>query len=306
MAAAEDILVPAWPLIATDPTVEAIAPHLSDAVAILDASMRVRFDRSLLVHAPRLRVVSTATTGSDHIDSAYLKERGIPLFSLAGEREFLQTLTPAAEHSWLLLMACVRRLRGAVHHVLIGQWRREEFPGIMLRGKTLGLVGCGRIAEWMGRYARAFEMDVMGYDPYLEAWPAEIQKTDFDTLLAAADCISIHVPLNASTRGMIGKREFGLMKTAVVLVNTSRGSILDESALLASLKEGRIGAAGLDVLDGEPTIDHHPLVIYARGHDNLIITPHIGGFCPDAVRLAVAYAARRIARALSSSVRVDL
>jgi len=100
---------------------------------------------------------------------------------------------------------------------------------------------------------------------------------------------------------MIGKRELGLMKAGAVLVNTSRGFIIDEGALLASLEEGRLGAAGLDVLDGEPAIEHHPLVEYARSHDNLVITPHIGGFCPDAVKVVVAHAARRIARVLSAA-----
>ena len=299
---AQDILEPRWPVIAPALSSQSVADSLGDAIAILDASMRVRFDRVMLDRAPGLRVVSTATTGADHIDAEFLAVRGIPLLSLAGEREFLQSLTPAAEHSWLLLMACARRLCGAVQHVLDGQWRREEFPGIMLRGKTLGLVGCGRIGTWMSRYAKAFQMDVLGYDPQVGAWPEEIQKSDLDTLLTTADFVSIHVPLNARTKGMIGKREFALMKTGAVLVNTSRGSIIDEGALLASLEERRLGAAGLDVLDGEPAIDRHPLVAYARQRDNLIITPHIGGFCPDAVRSAVAHAARRIAKVLSEPV----
>jgi D-3-phosphoglycerate dehydrogenase len=217
--------------------------------------MRVRFDLDTLNRAPKLRVVSTATTGADHIDSQVLADRGVPLFTLAGERELLHNITPAAEHSWLLLMACARRIRGAIRHVLEGKWQREEFPGLMLRGKTLGLVGCGRIGSWMSRYARAFEMNVIGYDPQIASWPAEIDKSDLDTVMGTSDFVSIHVPLSDHTKGMIGKREFGLMKTGVVLINTSRGSITDEGALLASLEEGRLGAAGLDVLDGEPAIE---------------------------------------------------
>jgi D-3-phosphoglycerate dehydrogenase len=292
---------PRWQVIAPALTAQAVGETLGNAVAILDASMRVHFDRSLLELAPGLRVVSTATTGVDHIDAGFLAKRRIPLLSLAGEREFLQTLTPAAEHSWLLLMACARRLRGAVQHVLDGKWRREEFPGIMLRGKTLGLVGCGRIGTWVSRYARAFQMDVLGYDPYVPAWPVEIVKSDIDTLLATSDFVSIHVPLNSETRGMLGKREFALMKNKAILINTSRGSILDESALLTSLKKGCLAAAGLDVLDGEPAIHDHPLLEYARQHDNLILTPHIGGFCPDAVKAAVTHAAQRIALVLDNA-----
>ncbi len=300
---AQEILEPRWPVMAPELTPESVAASLAGAVGILDASMRIRFDRAMIDRAPGLRVVSTATTGADHIDAEVLAARRIPLLTLAGEKEFLQSLTPAAEHSWLLLMACARRLRGAVQHVLDGQWRREEFPGIMLSGKTLGLIGCGRIGSWMARYACAFQMEVLGYDPHVGAWPAEIQKSDLDTLLATADFVSIHVPLNTQTKGMIGKRELALMKPGAVLINTSRGSIIDEGALLASLEEGRLGAAGLDVLDGEPAIDQHSLVAYARKRNNLVITPHIGGFCPDAVSLAVGHAARRIAKVLSEPVQ---
>ena len=298
---AQSVLEPRWPVVAPKLSPEAVGASLTDAVAVLDASMRIHFDRATLDRAPGLRVISTATTGADHIDFQVLADRRIPLFTLSGETELLYGLTPAAEHSWLLLMACARRIRGAIEHVLDGKWRREEFPGIMLKGKTLGLVGCGRIGSWMARYARAFEMNVIGYDPQITAWPVGIDKSDLDALLGAADFVSIHVPLNTQTKGMIGKRELGLMKAGAVLVNTSRGFIIDEGALLASLEEGRLGAAGLDVLDGEPAIEHHPLVEYARSHDNLVITPHIGGFCPDAVKVVVAHAARRIARVLSAA-----
>jgi len=295
---ARNVLDQRWPVVAPELSPEAVCSCLPDAVAVLDASMRIHFDRATLDLAPRLRVISTATTGADHIDAQALKARDIPLYTLAGERELLCDLTPAAEHSWLLLMTCARRLRGAIQHVLDGQWRREEFPGIMLRGKTLGLIGCGRIGSWMSRYARAFGMNVLGYDPHMHAWPVEIDKSDLDTLLQAADFVSIHVPLNVQTKGMIGRRELALMKPGAVLINTSRGSVTDEGALLAALEEGRLAAAGLDVLDGEPSTDGHPLVAYARRRDNLVITPHIGGFSPDAVNLVVAHAARRIAGVL--------
>jgi phosphoglycerate dehydrogenase-like enzyme len=301
LSAAQDVLEPRWPVIAPDPTPESVGASLRHAVAVLDASMRVRFDRATLDRAPALRVISTATTGADHIDTQVLMDRSIPLFTLAGEKQLLQTLTPAAEHSWLLLMACARRLRGAMEHVLQGKWQREEFAGIMLKGKTLGVIGCGRIGSWMARYGRAFDMDVIGYDPFISFWPGQIEKRDLDSLLCTADFVSIHVPLTDQSRRMIGKREFSLMRAGAVLINTSRGAVTDEAALLNSLIEGHLGAAGLDVLDGEPAINGHRLVEYARTHENLIITPHIGGFCPDAVKVVVAHAARQIVQALTES-----
>lgn len=274
--------------------------ELADAVAILDASMRVRLDRAMLDRAPNLRVVSTATTGADHIDVEALSARHIPLFTLREEKELLRELTPAAELSWALLMACARKLKGAAKHVLEGRWVREDFPGVMLKGKTLGLVGCGRIGAWMARYAHAFGMEAVGYDPFVNPWPALIQKSTLEDLLPRADFISVHVPLNDQTRSMLGGREFRLMKPGAVFINTSRGGLIDESALLESLESGHLSAAGLDVLEGEPEIETHPLVEYARKHDNLIITPHIGGFSPDAVKLVVAHAAKKIAAVLNS------
>ncbi|MGH7258416.1 MAG: NAD(P)-dependent oxidoreductase [Nitrospiraceae bacterium] len=299
LGAAQAVLEPRWPVLAPEPTPESVGALLGEAVAVLDASMLVRFDRTTLDRAPALRVFSTATTGADHIDAQVLADRSIPLLTLAGERDLLHNLTPAAEHAWLLLMACARRIRGAIQHVLEGKWRREEFPGVMLKGKTLGLIGCGRIGSWMARYADAFQMDVVGYDPFVGAWPEPIKRSDLDSLLGTADFVSIHVPLNEQTRGMIAEREFGLLKPGAVFINSSRGGVTDEQALLKALREGQLGAVGLDVLDGEPAIDGHPLVEYARTHENLIITPHIGGFCPDAVSVVVAHAARRIARVLS-------
>jgi len=297
----QEVLEPRWTVVAPNPSREAVLLHLNDAVAILDASMKVRFDGTMLSQAAGLRVVSTATTGADHIDAKALAERRIPLLTLKGERDVLQDLTPAAELSWLLMMACARRLRGAIQHVLDGRWVREEFPGIMLKGKLLGLIGCGRIGSWMARYAWAFGMDVLGYDPFVTPWPNQIKKAELDEVLSSADFLSIHVPLNDQTRGVIGEREFGLMKPEAVFINTSRGAVVDEAALLKALSAGRIAAAGLDVLDGEPEIASHPLVEYARTHDNLLVTPHIGGYSPDAVKVVVAYAARRIVHALSDA-----
>lgn len=294
LISARDVLEPALNVIAPDTTREAVASHIGDAVAILDASMKVSFDRSMLDRAPTLRVISTATTGADHIDSQCLAERQVRLLTLAGEREVLHDLTPAAELSWTLLMACCRRLRGAINHVLEGRWIREDFPGIMLKGKVLGIIGCGRIGSWMARYAHAFDVNVIGYDPFVDPWPEQIRKTELEVLLATADLISLHVPLSDQTRGMIGIREFGLMKAGAVFINTSRGGLTDEAALLEALSSGRIAAAGLDVLEGEPVVNRHPLVEYARKHNNLIITPHIGGFSPDAVKTVVRHAAKRI------------
>jgi D-3-phosphoglycerate dehydrogenase len=268
--------------------------ELVHAVAVLDASMKIRFTAERLAQAMQLKLFVTATTGADHVDAGALTQRGVPLLTLQGQRQVLRNITPAAEHSWLLLLACCRRLRPAIQHVLRGEWDRNQFSGVMLRGKVLGIIGCGRIGGWMSRYAKAFGMRCLGYDPYVACWPEGIERVDLDSLLGRSDFITIHVPLNENTRRLLGPTAFQLVKHGAILINTSRGEVVDEMALLSALHDGRVAAAGLDVLFGEPEIAQHPLVEYAREHDNLIITPHIGGFSTDALRYVLSFSCQRI------------
>lgn len=270
------------------------------ADVILDAYMKVRFPADRIASADNLKLFVAATTGADHVDASALANRGIPLLTLKGQKELLRNLTPAAEHSWLLLMACARHLRGALREALKGGWDRNKYPGIMLRNKTLGIIGCGRIGQWMASYATAFGMRCFGYDPHVESWPENIQKASLHDLLRSADFITVHVPLNDETYSLLGAHEVRLMKRGAILINTSRGDIVDQSALLLALQEGHLGAAGLDVLSGEPDITDNPLVEYARAHDNLIITPHIGGFSPDALKCVLEFSCQRIVRFFQS------
>jgi len=272
----------------------AVAAKITQATIILDASMKVRLDAGLLNSAKHLKLVITATTGADHIDSSVLIDRNIPLLTLATEKEFLNGITPAAELSWLLLLACARKLRSAIHHVEEGQWDREQFPGMMLRGKTLGLIGLGRIGSWMTRYGRAFDMRVIGYDPYAKILPKEVQAVELNEIMCQSDFVSVHVHLSEDTRGLLDAEQLSLMKTGAVLVNTSRGPIINENALLNGLKAGRPAALGVDVLEGEPEIKASRIWNYAKNHENVIITPHIGGFSPDALGMVLEHTANRI------------
>lgn len=283
------------------PEPAAVADALTRADAFLDASMKVRVSEAVLAAAPRLRVVAVAATGADHIDDEALTRRGVTLLTLRGQREVLRELTPAAEHSWLLLMACARQLRAAQEHVLAGQWNRADFPGIMLRGKVLGIVGCGRIGTWMSRYAQAFGMTCLGFDPHADGWPEGVARVSLEDLLERADFVTVHVPLTKTTAGFFDRACFERMRRGAVFVNTSRGDLVDEAALLDALRTGRVAAAGLDVLSGEPDIESHPLRAYALTHPNVLITPHIGGFSPDAVRVVVRFSADRILQHLAAN-----
>lgn len=271
-----------------------VAEALANADALLDASMKVPIDDTMIAASPKLQIISCATTGSDHIARGVLTERNIPVRTLRDDGALLRNITPAAELTFALLLACARRLPAALTAVKHGQWIREDFPGLMLNGRRLGVVGCGRIGGWMARYAKAFGMDVVGYDPFVTEWPQDIRKVSLEELFETSDAVTVHVHLSDQTRGLLSADLFNRIKPGAIFLNTSRGAVADEAALLTALESGRVSAAGLDVLEGEPDVKNHPLRLYAEKHDNLLITPHCGGFSPDAVRVVCRRAAEKI------------
>jgi D-3-phosphoglycerate dehydrogenase len=281
----------------------ALEPHLARANVVVDASMKLGFDAARLDRMGDLELVITATTGADHIDAKALAARGIPLLTLADQRDFLRDITPAAELSWLLLMACARQLRAAVHHVETGGWDRQRFPGLMLRGRSLGIVGCGRIGGWMSRYARAFGMSVRGYDPYLEVDAEAFEPMTLAEIFSENDFVSIHVPYNDETHEMITAEHLQRMRDPAVLINTSRGAVVSEGDLLAGLQAGRPRFVGVDVVTGEPDVEKSAVWAYAREHRNVIITPHIGGFSPDALCEVLRFTASRVRAHFSHAER---
>lgn len=275
-------------------SVEEIFTRFKNCSVFLDASMKVRIPSGCIEQAPRLKLIVTSTTGADHIDQDALAKRQIPLMTLKGQTGLLREFSGAAEHSWLLLMACARRLRGAVEDVCEGNWDRQQFPGMVFRGKTLGLIGCGRIGSWMARYAAAFDMSVVAYDPYAAEFPPGVQRVELDELLQMTDFVSVHVGLCAETRGLLSSERIRRLRQGAIVINTSRGEIVDELALAEAVKEGRVSAVGADVLQGEPEVRANPLWLAAKTNPNIIITPHIGGFCPETVDRAVEFSCDRI------------
>jgi phosphoglycerate dehydrogenase-like enzyme len=273
---------------------QALSQALETASGLLDASMAVPISDAMIDAAPNLKIISCATTGSDHIARDAAQAKQIAIHTLREDADLLANLTPAAELSWALLMAVARNLPAAVAHTRAGHWRREDFPGTMVQGRTLGLVGVGRIGGWMARYAQAFGMSVRGYDPYQDTLPDGVESATLEDVFAQSDFVSVHVHLSDETRGLVNRALLEAAKPGQILINTSRGAIVDEAALLDGLGSGRIGGAGLDVLDGEPDTANHPLVIYSQSHENVLITPHCGGFSPDAVRLVCARAGKKI------------
>lgn len=277
-----------------DSVKEAVLSEIVDSLGIIDASMKVPFDESLISMSCKIKIISCATTGSDHIDQSVVDKYGITVKTLKEDKDLIQGLTPAAELSWALLMACARNLKGAIAHVESSKWDRELFPGVMLKGKTIGIIGCGRIGGWMSKYAIAFGMRVIGFDPFLKHFPEKIEEVTLDYLVETSDFISVHVHLSDETENLLSFELLSKVKKGAIIINSSRSKIVNEEALLMGLESGNIGACGLDVLDGEPNIKDNKLLIYAQNNANLIITPHCGGFSPDAVKLVCGRAAEKI------------
>ncbi|MEK7555188.1 MAG: NAD(P)-dependent oxidoreductase [Patescibacteria group bacterium] len=241
-------------------------------------------NRDVLERAKKLKVIVTATTNLDHIDLAYAKESGIAVLSLTKEIDFLNTITGTAEMAVGLMIDLCRFTPWAFDDVKNYHWRREHFRGHNLYGKTLGIVGLGRLGTWMARYGKAFNMNVIAYSPPTpkKTFVAHgVAKVNFNTLLKKSDVISIHVHLQDDTKHMFNTEAFSKMKRGAYLVNTAIREVVNERNVLTALKKRTIAGYGTDVLADELWFDEefkkHPLVEYAKTHRNCIIVPHIGG-----------------------------
>ena len=273
-------------------------------VNVLIVRLRNQINRQVIDAAPQLKFIVTATTGLDHIDVEYASGRGIVILSLKGEIDFLRSIPATAEHTWGLLLALIRSLPWAYQSVLQGEWDRDHFKGRDLAGRNLGIVGLGRIGEKIARYGQAFGMNVAAHDPYRQAWIADVeQKDSLEALCQQSQIISLHVPLNLETQAMFGAREISWLPRGAVLINTARGAVLDENALLKALESGQLAGAGLDVLSDETQSDRPTtarLLEYARSHQNLLLTPHIGGATIDSMHATELFMAHKLHQAIKS------
>jgi D-3-phosphoglycerate dehydrogenase / 2-oxoglutarate reductase len=260
------------------------------------ATLKIKLSKRLLENCPDLKVIATPSTGTDHLPMSYLKSRGIKVISLRQHPELIKKITSTAELTWGLLLSLIRHIPASFASVQAGGWRRDDFIGHQLSGKTLGIIGYGRLGEIVANYGLAFGMRVIAYEVNSSIMVSRgIIRTGLNELLEQSDIISLHIHLDQQNIGFLGADKMDKMKKDAIVINTSRGAIIDESALLERLATGRLGGAGVDVIDGEwGNIDIHPMVEYARKHDNLLITPHIGGVSYEAQQLAVEYTALQL------------
>lgn len=246
-----------------------------------------RVDKKIIDNAKKLKIIASMTTGLDHIDVKHAEERGIKIVSLPG-----YATVATAEYTMALILSLVRKIPWAFEHLRGDSWERHRFLGTELSGKTLGIIGFGKIGSRVAKYAEAFGMDVIFYDPYLDKTLLQHTKArlvKLDEIFENSDVITIHTFLSRETERMVGREQFSKMKRGALVVNASRGLIIDESDLIDALTSGKISGAALDVFEDEPLPTSHRLTEYAKSHDNLLLTPHIAGSTRESIETAAKF-----------------
>lgn len=260
-----------------------------DAIIVRSAT---KLDQELLERADRLKVIGRAGVGVDNVDVEAATRLGITVVNAPQSN-----VIAAAEHTLGLMLALARKIPPADASLRSGEWRREHFEGVELHGKTLGILGLGRVGTLVAQRASAFGMRLVAFDPYVSKNRASqlgiVMVPTVEDLCRQADFITVHLPKTSETMRMIAEREFSLMKPGVRIVNTARGGIIDEDALLSALKEGRVAGAGLDVFDEEPP-RRGPLFDL----EQVVVTPHLGAATEEAQKKAGSAIAEQVLLAL--------
>jgi D-3-phosphoglycerate dehydrogenase / 2-oxoglutarate reductase len=275
----------------------ALLAALADADALLVRSA-TKVDAEALAAATRLTVVAPAGGGLDHVDVPPATARGVMVVNAP-----TSNIVSAAEHAIALLLSAARHIPAADASLRQGQWKRSSFTGVELSGKTMGIVGLGKIGQLVAQRLAAFGVELVAYDPYIapaRAAQLGIELLTLDELLARADLISIHLPKTPETVGLIGKDQLALTKPGVIVVNAARGGLIDEDALAEAVRSGHVGGAGIDVYLTEPTTAS-PLFELER----VVVTPHLGASTDEAQDRAGTDVARSVQLALAGEFVPD-
>ena len=246
-------------------------------IDILVVRSNSKVDKELVDKMPRMKLVITATHGEDHIDKVYLKEKNIDYYNAPVQTFYV------AQGAIAAMLALNTRLVEGDRSMKNGKWRKNDLVGSSLFNKNLGIIGYGRIGKEVAKLALSFGMKVCAYDPYVKTADANVTLCGLDELLKESDIVSIHLPLTDETKGLIGKKEFEMMKKGAFFVNLSRGGIVDEKALLEALKTGRLKGCALDVYSEEPPFKKIVLQELIK-LENVIATPHSIAQTEEAIR----------------------
>lgn len=271
-----------------------LARRLSGVAGLIVRSA-TKVTQEVIEAADALEVVGRAGIGLDNVDVEAASRRGVVVMNTPGANT-----VAAAEHTWALLLALSRQIPQAHAHTKGGKWERERFLGTEIYGKTLGIVGLGRIGSEVARRAQGFGMTVIAYDPYLTEEVATrlgVELVELDALLARADFITLHTPLTRETAGLIGRPELDRMKPGVRIVNCARGGVVDERALAEAIAAGKVAGAALDVFEEEPPWGSPLLEL-----DQVVVTPHLGASTEEAQTAVAEAIAQQVADLLLRGV----
>lgn len=258
-------------------------------------------DKEVIDKHRGLKVIASVTTNLDHIDIEYAKSKRIKIICLYGEDDLLNKITGTAEMAFGLMLDLLRYTPWAFEDVKNYKWEREKFRGYNLYGKVVGIFGLGRLGRMMVKYCKAFGMQVIACDPYVDDSVFNelgCKKVDFEILLEKSDIISIHAYLTKETEYIFNQRAFLKIKKGTYVINTSVRTIVDDKDILEALEKKQIAGYATDVLEDELMFDEdfpkHPLVEYAKNNKNLIIVPHIGGMTHESREITDIFIAEKI------------
>jgi D-3-phosphoglycerate dehydrogenase len=261
---------------------EKLVERVADAEIVINIRSSSRFSERVFSDSPRLRLLSIWGTGTDNVDLAAAARHGVTVTNTPGV-----SAVAIAEHALALLLAVARRLPQVDAEMRRGGWPRGEVT--LLHGRILGIIGLGAIGRQFARLGAGVGMRVIAWTMHPN--PAlGFELVSLDTLLTTADAVSLHLRLSPETRGFMGERQFRMMKPSAIFINTARGGLVDEDALVAALSAQGIAGAGLDVFDTEPLTQGHPLT----GLDNVVLTPHAAGIAPEVLEAGLALAVENV------------
>jgi D-3-phosphoglycerate dehydrogenase / 2-oxoglutarate reductase len=261
------------------------------------ASAAIELNKHDISTAKNLKIILSPSTGTDHIDLNEVKKKNIKFFHIAKERKLLDSFTATSELVFGLILNLNRKIILASADAKRGKWSREKFSGFQLKDKTLGIIGLGRLGKITAKIANGFSMNVIGYDLKKKKL-SNVKNVSLNYLFKKSDIISIHIHLTKNTENFINKKNLSLMKKNCILINTSRGKIINENDLKYFLSQNKNFHAGLDVIDGEwlsyKKLSHHKLISYSKNNNNLLIVPHIGGSTKESIYGARVFMIRKL------------
>ena len=282
--------------------------YLKSEVTIIVCRLKYYLNSNFLKQFPKVRYIVSPTTGLNHIETLYCDMNQIHIVSLKGETSFLKTVRSTSELAFSLVLSVVRNIVPSVNSVLHERlWNRDKFRGRELSSMTLGILGIGRIGRHMVEYGRAFGMSILAFDPYIDKSQLEIRDFEFCSkrdLFSNSDIISVHIDYRPENEKFITRDDFALMRPGSYFVNTSRGEVISEVDLIWALENRILAGAALDVLIDEQdqtNLFKKDIIVYARNHGNLIITPHIGGCTFDGMWKTVLFVADKLKRLILNS-----